>query len=89
MDQVNPLYQERKENVESFVADCKQHEHYQHLNPRPERFENWQDERGIMQEYGTWIMTESNCPSLKLDMDFPYKTVLEEVMPQYHQFVNP
>ena len=58
------------------------------LNPRPERFSQWQEDRGIMQEYGTWIMTESNCPSLKLDIEFPYEEVLKEVTPQYHQFVK-
>ena len=88
MDNVNKIYEERKQKVLSFVEDCKQHEHYQHLNPRPERFSQWQEDRGIMQEYGTWIMTESNCPSLKLDIEFPYEEVLKEVTPQYHQFVK-
>ena len=88
MDNVNKIYEERKQNVLSFVEDCKQHEQYQHLNPRPERFSQWQEDRGIMQEYGTWIMTESNCPSLKLDIEFPYEEVLKEVTPQYHQFVK-
>ena len=88
MDNVDKIYEERKQKVLSFVEDCKQHEHYQHLNPRPERFSQWQEDRGIMQEYGTWIMTESNCPSLKLDIEFPYEEVLKEVTPQYHQFVK-
>ena len=32
----------------TFVSECKQHEHYEHLNPRPERFSQWQEDRGII-----------------------------------------
>ena len=81
-------YEQFKTKVNGFVSECNEHEHYQHLNPRPEHFSGWREDRGIMHEYGTWIMGESNCPSLKMDIEFPADIVLKEVMPQYHQFVK-
>ena len=81
-------YEEFKTKVNGFVSECNEHEHYQHLTPRPEHFSGWKGDRGIMHEYGTWIMSESNCPSLKMDIEFPADIVLKEVMPQYHQFVK-
>lgn len=81
-------YEEFKTKVENFVESCNEHEHYQHLTPRPEHFNEWKENRGVMQEYGTWIISKSNCPSLKLDIEFPYEKVLEECNAQYHQFVK-
>ena len=81
-------YEKFKGKVNDFVAECNQHEHYANLNPRPEHFANWQEDRGIMHEYGSWVMEGSNCPSLKLDLDFPAQTVLDECMAVYDQFVK-
>ena len=71
-------YDKRRQLVEKFIDECKQHSHYQHLNARPERFSEWEENHNIRQQYFHWVMNDSNCPTLKMDIEFPHKEIIAE-----------
>ena len=81
-------YDKRRQLVEKFIDECKQHSHYQHLNARPERFSEWEEDHNIRQQYFHWVMNDSNCPTLKMDIEFPHKEILAEAEEQLHQMVK-
>ena len=66
--------------LEEFISSCKEHSHYEHLNECPSHFEEWTEKRHLRHDYHKWIRKESNLPSLRLDIDFPFKEVYDEAM---------
>ncbi len=64
--------------VNNFINECKQFSHYQFLNERPDHFDGWEGHPRIKRNYCKWIMSESNCPTLLLDIEFPHEEVAKE-----------
>ena len=64
--------------VNNFINECKQFSHYQFLNERPDHFNGWEGHPRIKRDYCKWIMSESNCPTLLLDIEFPHEEVAKE-----------
>jgi len=66
-----------------FINQCKKYEHYQFAN-----FKGEQSSFVSPLQFWKWIRDESNVPSLKLNINFPYKEVLQEVKAIEHRFVK-
>jgi hypothetical protein len=76
-------------SVDQFIKEkCQPYQHYQLIKPRPDRFTGWQENGAVRSMYYNWIMNESNCPSLKLDIEIPHAEILAEVQAQKHRFVK-
>ena len=75
--------------IGQFIEEkCRTNKHYGLAREKPERFNGWRENRAIRSLYYNWIMSDSNCPSLKLDILFPHQEVLDEVLAQRHRFVK-
>lgn len=64
------------------------YQHYSSLQSKPEKFLNWQGNLDLTKEYFNWIETKSNCPSLKLDLDVPYKDMFAEASCLLDEFIK-
>ena len=64
--------------VKDFINDCKQYQHYQFLKYPLEEFSDWRSHPRIKRQYCKWIMSESNCPTLLLNIDFPHLEIAKE-----------
>ena len=64
--------------VKNFIEECKQYQHYQFLKPVPDYFVGWEGHPRVKRDYCKWIMSESNCPTLLLDIKFPHEEVAKE-----------
>jgi len=69
------------EDLKKFIETCKVHNHYDFYNTPETDFES------VHQKFN-WIRDESNLPSLKLSINFPYEKVWEEVKSIEHRFVK-
>lgn len=76
------------ESLNEFIDDCNRYGHYQNLRDRPMQFAAWRSDHDIRNRYCHWIMHDSNCPSLRLDIDIPHEEMLREVSAQMHRFVK-
>ena len=76
------------EQVTEFFEKWKSFEHYSPLNPRPEKFKDWQGNGDLTREYFNWIEQGSNCPSLKLDMPVPHEEMAREALALMDEFVK-
>lgn len=66
-----------------FINQCKKYEHYQFAN-----LEGDPSSFASPFQFWKWIRDKSNLPSLKLNIDFPHKEVLQEVLSVEHKFVK-
>lgn len=71
--------QRKLARVTNFIAECNNHEHYEHILERPSEFDNWRDDVQVKTEYWRWIKANSNAPSLKIDIEFPTEAAIAEV----------
>ena len=71
--------QRKLARVTNFIAECNKHEHYEHILDRPSEFDNWRDDVQVKTEYWRWIKANSNCPSLRIDIDFPVREAQREI----------
>jgi len=76
------------EKLEEFFSDVHQYQHYSGIMPRPDEYNNWTTDKSIRRKYADWITQHSNCPSLKLDIEFPHQEVLSEVLRIQDRFVK-
>jgi len=74
--------------VTDFFEKWSTFSHYSTLNPKPERFNNWQESSDLTREYFNWIEKSSNCPSLKLDLPLPQKEMEAEALALMDEFVK-
>jgi|TARA_B100001248_G_scaffold28934_1_gene18886 hypothetical protein len=58
-------------DIDSFIKDCKVHSHYQHIKRKPKEFDNWRNDKSLLWKYSKWIETESNTPTLKMNIEVP------------------
>jgi len=63
-------------------------EHYDQIYFTPDKFKNWQNDESLVNPYAKWIRSESNCPSLKLDLKVPQKEMAEEAIALLPEFVK-
>jgi hypothetical protein len=75
MEQVNL---QNLNKVKQFIRKCKEKEHYQDLKLPDEKFKRWKEDNSIIPKYAWWIIHESNCPSLVLNIPVPYKEMAAE-----------
>ena len=76
------------DKLTEFFDKCKQTSHYEHIKHSPHIYRDWRNDWKIRKAYADWISNNSNCPSLKLKVDFPHEAVLEEVMGIEHRFIK-
>jgi hypothetical protein len=76
------------QQIEDFFKTWADIDHYSVLNPRPEVFSNWKKNNSVKIQYFNWIEKESNCPSLKLDIDVPNELMEQEALSLLHEFVK-
>jgi hypothetical protein len=65
--------------VEDFITECVKHSHYAHAKQIPKKFENWQKDNLVV-DYANWVIEESNCPSLKLNIPIPHEEMYFEAL---------
>ena len=82
------VQEDRLTKVLSFIKDCKKHEHYSSINSRPSEYDDWMDLRPIRNLYFKWIMKKSNCPSVRLNIELPYKEILSEAENASEHFIK-
>ena len=84
MEQINHnLYK-----VKQFINKCKEKTHYQDLKLPDEKFKKWKEDNSLMPKYAWWIIHESNCPSLVLNIPVPYKEMTAEAEQFLDKFVK-
>ena len=76
------------QELEQFLTKCKEKSHYWDLHNPGDKFKGWQDNKALMQDYAKWIAKESNCPSLVMNIDVPYKQMALEAECLIHRFVK-
>lgn len=76
------------QSVTDFFNKWNQFPHYSTLNTKPERFNSWQGNDMLTKEYFNWIEKESNCPSLRLDMQVPHEEMAKEALALMNEFVK-
>ena len=76
------------EQITAFFDKCNEFTHYQCLNSRPNKFKDWRADNSLKIEYCRWIMHNSNCPSLLLDISVPQSDMLAEVSKISDKFVK-
>ena len=64
--------------LEDFITTCKTKSHYEGLVFPGDMFKGWQENKSIENKYAKWIMSESNCPSLVLNIPVPHKEMAAE-----------
>lgn len=77
-----------EKEVIDFFDEWKDFDHYSVLNQRPDKFINWQGNEELTKEYFNWIEKESNCPSLRLDMEVPHEEMAKEAFALLDEFVK-
>ena len=77
-----------EKEVIDFFNKWKGFSHYSTLNPKSEKFNNWQGNESLTREYFNWIEKESNCPSLRLDMPVPHEEMAREALALMDEFVK-
>lgn len=75
--------------IDQFISEkCYPYQHYQMMQSPPEQFRSWGQDRSVRNAYYNWIVKQSNCPSLKMDIEIPHVDILTEVQAQRHRFVK-
>jgi hypothetical protein len=90
MEQIkkDEMYLRKLTKVKEFITGCKQKEHYQDLKMPSDEFNDWKTNDRAKMKYSKWIIQESNCPSLLLDMPLPYKEMTIEAEKFLNRFVK-
>lgn len=70
--------------LEEFIASCKTKSHYQDMLLPGDKYKGWRESRRIEDQYAKWIIHESNCPSLVLNIPVPH----EEMTAEAEQFIG-
>jgi hypothetical protein len=73
MEQANQV-----KKLEKFIAECKTKSHYEDLLHPGDKFLGWKEKDQIMNSYADWIMSESNCPSLLVNIPVPHEEMAAE-----------
>jgi len=81
-------YFDNLREVKNFINDCEQKEHYQDLKTPGKEFDNWRTDRRVENQYAKWIINESNCPSLLLNIPVPHKQMTIEAEQFIDRFVK-
>ena len=81
-------YFDNLREVKNFINDCEQKEHYQDLKMPGKEFNNWRTDRRVENQYAKWIINESNCPSLLLNIPVPHKQMTIEAEQFIDRFVK-
>lgn len=64
--------------VTKFLKEHSDIPHYKHMALPPEEFLNWKTDKKQKIPYSRWIMNQSNCPTLKMQLDVPYYQMAKE-----------
>lgn len=70
-----------------FINDCLKYSHHDDIKPIPKKFSNWRNNDIIKNFFYDWIISYSNVPSLKIDVDVPYEDIMNEVLDNFDFFV--
>lgn len=76
------------QELETFIAKCKEKSHYEDLIMPPEKFNNWQENNNIRNQYTKWIMHESNCASLLINIPVPHVEMAAEAEALLNRYVK-
>ena len=75
--------------VKEFITECKQTTHHYHgLKIPGNEFDNWKNDKRVENKYAKWIIQDSNCPSLLLNIPVPYKEMTAEAEQFLDRFVK-
>jgi hypothetical protein len=75
--------------VKEFITECKQTtNHYHGLKIPGNEFDNWKNDKRVENKYAKWIIQDSNCPSLLLNIPVPYKEMTAEAEQFLDRFVK-
>jgi hypothetical protein len=76
------------QKIIEFASKWYSYDHYSSINQPPKHFNDWNTSNNLMMQYSKWIELESNCPSLKLDIDIPYKEMYVEAHNLIDDFIK-
>lgn len=76
------------DKIVEFFDECKQHSHHEHIKQPPAEFSGWRDDWRTRKAYDDWISKESNCASLRLQIEIPHEEILEEVLKIENRFIK-
>jgi|TARA_R110002074_G_scaffold283114_1_gene454746 hypothetical protein len=74
--------------VEKFIKECKTKLHYEDLIHPGDQFNGWKEKTNIMNDYAKWIIHESNCPSLLVNIPVPHEEMNAEAEALINRYVK-
>jgi len=77
------------ETIKYFINESQQYKHYEFIQPKPTKFDNWQDDEDIKDQYANWISDKSGAPTLKFDLpNLPVQDMVDEAYNASEYFIK-